>query len=129
MNVRDLAAGRVAATSTTAGDRDCEIMWLEEIRTDRLQGATTDDPLRMAGAGVHGTGVAGDASARHARRDPLVRPVRGGREPGGGGRAGARGVGRELVTHAPPALPRLMRGKRPGAPRSTLTLSGFRSGI
>ena len=35
VNVRD-ADGRVATTSTTAGDRDCEIMWLEEIRTDRL---------------------------------------------------------------------------------------------
>jgi hypothetical protein len=35
VNLRD-ADGRVATTSTTAGDRDCEIMWLEEIRTDRL---------------------------------------------------------------------------------------------
>ena len=35
VNVRD-ADGRVATTSTTAGDRDCEILWLEEIRTDRL---------------------------------------------------------------------------------------------
>lgn len=35
VNVRD-ADGRVATTSTTAGDRDCEIMWLEEILTDRL---------------------------------------------------------------------------------------------
>lgn len=35
VNVRD-PDGRVATTSTTAGDRDCEIMWLEEIRIDRL---------------------------------------------------------------------------------------------
>jgi hypothetical protein len=35
VNVRD-PQGRVATTSTTAGDRDCEIMWLEEIRIDRL---------------------------------------------------------------------------------------------
>jgi hypothetical protein len=35
VNVRD-ADGRVATTSTTAGDRDCEIMWLEEIHADRL---------------------------------------------------------------------------------------------
>ncbi|MGE5159871.1 MAG: hypothetical protein ACM3O5_00040 [Betaproteobacteria bacterium] len=35
VNVRD-ADGRVATTSTTAGDRDCEIMWLEEIRAERL---------------------------------------------------------------------------------------------
>jgi len=35
VNVRD-ADGRVATTSTTAGDRDCEIMWLEDIRIDRL---------------------------------------------------------------------------------------------
>jgi hypothetical protein len=35
VNVRD-ADGRVATTSTTAGDRDCEIMWLEEIHSDRL---------------------------------------------------------------------------------------------
>lgn len=35
VNVRD-AEGRIATTSTTAGDRDCEIMWLEEIRIDRL---------------------------------------------------------------------------------------------
>lgn len=35
VNVRD-ADGRVAPTSTTAGDRDCEIMWVEEIRIDRL---------------------------------------------------------------------------------------------
>jgi hypothetical protein len=30
VNVRD-AEGRLATTSTTAGDRDCEILWLEEI--------------------------------------------------------------------------------------------------
>jgi hypothetical protein len=35
VNVRD-AGGRVATTSTTAGDRDCEIMWLEDVRIDRL---------------------------------------------------------------------------------------------
>ena len=35
VNVRAVD-GRVATTSTTAGDRDCEIMWLEEIRIDRL---------------------------------------------------------------------------------------------
>ena len=35
VNVRD-ADGRVATTSITAGDRDCEIMWLEELRIDRL---------------------------------------------------------------------------------------------
>lgn len=35
VNVRD-PEGRVATTSTTAGDRDCEIMWLEEIGIDRL---------------------------------------------------------------------------------------------
>jgi len=35
VNVRD-ADGRVAATSMTAGDRDCEIMWLQDIRIDRL---------------------------------------------------------------------------------------------
>lgn len=35
VNVRD-ADGRVAATSTTRGDRDCEIMWLQEVRIDRL---------------------------------------------------------------------------------------------
>jgi len=35
VNVRD-AAGRVAMTSITAGDRDCEIMWLEELRIARL---------------------------------------------------------------------------------------------
>src|SRR5512137_981621 len=28
--------GQVATTSTRAGDRDCEIMWLEEIRIERL---------------------------------------------------------------------------------------------
>ena len=35
VNVRD-AEGRVATTSTRAGDRDCEIMWLEDVRIDRL---------------------------------------------------------------------------------------------
>jgi hypothetical protein len=35
VNVRD-AGGRVANTSLTAGDRDCEIMWLEEVRVARL---------------------------------------------------------------------------------------------
>ncbi|HXW10945.1 MAG TPA: hypothetical protein VD737_10025, partial [Steroidobacteraceae bacterium] len=35
VNVRD-AEGRVATTSTTPGDRDCEILWLEELRIDRL---------------------------------------------------------------------------------------------
>lgn len=35
VNVRD-SAGRVATTSVTAGDRDCEIMWLEEVRIARL---------------------------------------------------------------------------------------------
>jgi hypothetical protein len=30
------ADGRIAQTSLTAGDRDCEIMWLEEIRIARL---------------------------------------------------------------------------------------------
>lgn len=35
VNLRD-AEGRFATTSTTAGDRDCEIMWLEELRIDRL---------------------------------------------------------------------------------------------
>lgn len=35
VNVRD-ADGRIATTSTTAGDRDCEIMWLEEVRIERL---------------------------------------------------------------------------------------------
>lgn len=35
VNVRD-AAGRVATTSITPGDRDCEIMWLEELRIARL---------------------------------------------------------------------------------------------
>jgi len=28
--------GGVATASTTAGDCDCEIIWLEEIHTDRL---------------------------------------------------------------------------------------------
>lgn len=35
VNVRD-GAGRIATTSVKAGDRDCEIMWLEEIRSGRL---------------------------------------------------------------------------------------------
>ena len=35
VNVRD-ASGRIAMTSITAGDRDCEIMWLEELRIARL---------------------------------------------------------------------------------------------
>lgn len=35
VNVRD-ADGRVATTSTTAADRDCEIMWLEHVRIGRL---------------------------------------------------------------------------------------------
>jgi hypothetical protein len=35
VNVRS-ADGRVAQTSLTAGDRDCEIMWLEELRIARL---------------------------------------------------------------------------------------------
>lgn len=35
VNVRD-ADGRLATTSTSAGDRDCEIMWLEELTIDRL---------------------------------------------------------------------------------------------
>ncbi len=35
VNVRD-AAGRTATTSITAGDRDCEIMWLEELQVARL---------------------------------------------------------------------------------------------
>ncbi|HYM48431.1 MAG TPA: hypothetical protein VES91_08105 [Burkholderiaceae bacterium] len=35
VNVRD-ASGRTADTSVTAGDRDCEIMWLEELRVARL---------------------------------------------------------------------------------------------
>ena len=35
VNVRD-GEGRMATTSTIAGDRDCEIMWLEEIRIERL---------------------------------------------------------------------------------------------
>jgi hypothetical protein len=35
VNVRD-AAGRIATTSVKAGDRDCEILWLEEIRIGRL---------------------------------------------------------------------------------------------
>jgi hypothetical protein len=35
VNVRS-ADGRLATTSTKAGDRDCEIMWLEEVSIDRL---------------------------------------------------------------------------------------------
>jgi hypothetical protein len=35
VNVRD-AQGRVASTSTTAGDRDCEILWLEELQRSTL---------------------------------------------------------------------------------------------
>ena len=35
VNVRD-AQGRVASTSTTAGDRDCEILWLEDIHRTTL---------------------------------------------------------------------------------------------
>jgi hypothetical protein len=35
VDVRD-ADGRVATTSTRAGDRDCEILWLQEVRIDRL---------------------------------------------------------------------------------------------
>ena len=35
VNVRD-SHGNVAQTSTTAGDRDCEIMWLQELRVTRL---------------------------------------------------------------------------------------------
>ncbi|HQR21226.1 MAG TPA: hypothetical protein PLE54_02165 [Burkholderiaceae bacterium] len=35
VNVRD-AQGRVASTSTTAGDRDCEILWLEELQRSAL---------------------------------------------------------------------------------------------
>jgi hypothetical protein len=35
VNVRD-AQGRSASTSLTAGDRDCEILWLEEIRRAHL---------------------------------------------------------------------------------------------
>ena len=35
VNVRD-AEGRVASTSTTAGDRDCEILWLEDIQRTTL---------------------------------------------------------------------------------------------
>jgi hypothetical protein len=31
VNVRD-SQGRVATTSTRAGDRDCEILWLEDIQ-------------------------------------------------------------------------------------------------
>jgi len=35
VNVRD-SHGNVAQTSITAGDRDCEIMWLQELRVRRL---------------------------------------------------------------------------------------------
>jgi hypothetical protein len=35
VNVRD-AHGRVASTSTTVGDRDCEILWLEDIQRTTL---------------------------------------------------------------------------------------------
>jgi hypothetical protein len=35
VNVRD-AGGRTANTSVTPGDRDCEIMWLEELRIARM---------------------------------------------------------------------------------------------
>jgi hypothetical protein len=35
VNVRD-AQGRVASTSTTAGDRDCEILWLEDLQRSAL---------------------------------------------------------------------------------------------
>jgi hypothetical protein len=35
VNVRD-ADGRLATTSMSRGDRDCEIMWLEDVRIDRL---------------------------------------------------------------------------------------------
>lgn len=35
VNVRD-AEGRFASTSTTAGDRDCEILWLEEVQRSTL---------------------------------------------------------------------------------------------
>jgi hypothetical protein len=35
VNLRD-EDGRVATTSTTPGDRDCEIMWVQDVRIDRL---------------------------------------------------------------------------------------------
>jgi len=35
VNVRD-AEGRFASTSTTAGDRDCEILWLEDLQRSTL---------------------------------------------------------------------------------------------
>ena len=35
VNVRD-SEGRVASTSLTAGDRDCEILWLEELQRTSL---------------------------------------------------------------------------------------------
>jgi hypothetical protein len=35
VDLRD-ADGRVAASSTTRGDRACEIMWLEDVRIERL---------------------------------------------------------------------------------------------
>lgn len=35
VNVRD-SEGRVASTSTTAGDRDCEILWLEDVQRTSL---------------------------------------------------------------------------------------------
>ena len=35
VNVRD-AEGRTATTSTTAGDRDCEILWLEDLQRSTL---------------------------------------------------------------------------------------------
>jgi hypothetical protein len=35
VNVRD-SEGRVASTSLTAGDRDCEILWLEELQRANL---------------------------------------------------------------------------------------------
>jgi hypothetical protein len=36
VNVRD-AQGRMASTSMTAGDRDCEILWLEDLQRSTLQ--------------------------------------------------------------------------------------------
>jgi hypothetical protein len=35
VNVHD-RDGRVAVTSTTPGDRDCEILWVEQVRRERL---------------------------------------------------------------------------------------------
>ncbi len=35
VNVRD-AQGRVATTSLTAGDRECEILYVEAVQIDRL---------------------------------------------------------------------------------------------